>query len=166
MQFKIFIKQIFLVSMIFMAGLLQAETFSGPAHDFTLKSQSGENIRLKELAGQVVLLNFWASWCGPCRKEMPKLEDLHQKYKDLGVTILGINIDENPELSKKILKDVSINFQVLYDPESQVSSRYNIEAMPATFLVDKKGDFRFRHNGYLAGYEDTYDQQIKLLIRE
>jgi len=145
---------------------LQAESVSSPAYDFTLHSRAGENIRLNELAGQVVLINFWASWCGPCRKELPKLESLHQKYKDLGVTIIGINIDENPELSKKILKDIEVNFTVLYDPENQVSQQYEIESMPSTFLVDKKGLFRFRHNGYLPGYEDKYDQQIKQLIRE
>jgi len=143
-----------------------ASSLTGPADDFTLKSRSGENVRLQELTGQVVFINFWASWCAPCRKELPKLEQLHQKYKDLGVTILGINIDENPELSKKILKDISITFPVLFDSDSKVSGLYKIEAMPSSFIVDKSGNFRFRHNGYMDGYENKYDQQIKTLLRE
>ena len=137
-----------------------------PAYDFTLKSRSGKNIRLNELSGQVVLINFWASWCGPCRKELPELEVLHQKYKDLGVTILGINIDADPSLSKKLLKESNVTFPILYDPDNQVSKQYQIESMPSTFLVDKKGLFRYRHNGYLAGYEKKYDEQIKQLLRD
>jgi len=166
MQFKILNKSITLILMLLLTINLQAGTISGPAHDFTLKSRAGNNIRLNELAGQVVLINFWASWCGPCRKEMPKLEELHQKYKDLGVTILGINIDENIELSKKILRDITVSFPILFDQENKVSAIYSIEAMPATFLVDRSGNFRFRHDGYKAGYEAKYDQQIKQLMRD
>ncbi len=148
------------------ANTVKAEEISGKAHDFTLKSRAGKNIRLAELAGQVVLVNFWASWCGPCRKEMPKLESLHQKYKDLGVSILGINIDNSTELADKVLKDIKVNFPVLYDPEGNTSERYQVRAMPSTYLVDKKGNFRFFHKGYLPGYELEYDKQIKQLIRE
>jgi len=174
MQFQPFNKQIQTVTRLLLSVLcallmsvtVQAGSFTGQAHDFTLKSRGGDNIRLNELAGQVVLINFWASWCGPCRKEMPKLEELHEKYKDLGVTILGINIDENSELSKKVLKDITVTFPILYDNENKVSEQYSIEAMPATFLVDRNGNFRFRHDGYKAGYEDTYDQQIKQLMRD
>ncbi len=162
-----FLLKFFVFSCISVSTFLaNASSMEGPAFDFTLKSRSGENVRLAELRGQVILINFWASWCAPCRKELPKLEDLHQKYKDLGVTILGINIDENPELSKKILKDVTVTFPVLFDTDSSVSGQYEIAAMPSTFLVDKHGNFRFRHNGYLDGYEHKYDKQIKKLLRE
>ena len=174
MQYQSLIKQLLrfkkclfsVLSTLLLTVTIQAGSVAGPAHDFTLQSRSGENVRLNELAGQVVLINFWASWCGPCRKEMPKLEELHQKYKDLGVTILGVNIDENPELSKKVLKDIIVTFPILYDSENMVSRQYSIEAMPASFLVDRNGTFRFRHDGYKAGYENTYDQQIKLLMRD
>lgn len=151
---------------LLMFSSLQAESISVRADDFTLKSSTGENIRLNELAGQVVLVNFWASWCGPCRKELPKLEMLHQKYSELGVTILGINIDEDPKLSKKILNDITVNFPVLFDPENQISELYKVESMPSTFIIDKKGYYRFKHNGYLPGYEDKYEQQIKQLMRD
>ncbi len=161
-----FKKSIIILSIMLLTQLAQADTEAVRANDFTLISRGGENIRLNELAGKVVLVNFWASWCAPCRKEMPKLEQLHQKYKDLGVTILAINIDENPELSKKVLKDIPVSFPILYDPENNVSADYDIQSMPSTFLVDKNGLLRFRHNGYLAGYEDKYEKQIKHLLRE
>lgn len=155
-----------LAGLIITTSSLVAKEMDGKARDFTLPSRSGENIRLEELAGQVVLVNFWASWCGPCRKELPKLEEIHQKYKDLGVTILGINIDENRELSQKLLKDVEVNFPILYDHDNKVSKPYNIEAMPSTFIIDKSGNFRFKHLGYLDGYELAYEDQIKKLMRE
>ncbi len=174
MQFQPLNKQFLILTRFLLSVLctllltvnVQAGSLTGQAHDFTLKSREGDNIRLNELAGQVVLINFWASWCGPCRKEMPKLEELHKKYKDLGVTILGINIDENPEFSKRVLKDITVTFPILYDSESKVSEQYSIEAMPSTFLVDRSGNFRFRHDGYKAGYEAMYDQQIKQLMRD
>jgi peroxiredoxin len=163
------IKQLVL---LFMAGLVSlgtlasSEKMEGKAMDFTLPSRAGENVRLNELTGDVVLVNFWASWCGPCRKELPKLEEIHQKYKDMGVTILGINIDENKELSQRLLKDITVNFPILYDHTNKVSEPYNIEAMPSTFIIDKSGNFRFKHLGYLDGYELAYEEQIKQLMRE
>ena len=166
MYIKKLIKQLFIVSLLLLNVSAQAATEAVPMKDFTLKSRAGDNVRLKELSGDVIVINFWASWCGPCRKELPKLEELHQKYKDLGVTILGINIDANTELSKKLLKEFPVNFTILYDPENTVSDDYEIQSMPSTFLVDKKALFRYRHNGYLPGYEDKYDEQIKQLLRE
>ena len=147
-------------------SMASAKTLSGAAPDFTLKSRNGGNVRLAELRGEVVLVNFWASWCGPCREEMPKLEELHNTYKDLGFTMLGINLDQTPALSKKLLKDITVTFPVLYDPENNVSEAYGVESMPSTFLVDKNGNWRFLHKGYKAGYEDDYAEQIKTLLRE
>lgn len=162
-------KQLFigLISALMLSTtVINGKEISGKAQDFTLPSRSGENVRLNELAGQVVLVNFWASWCGPCRKELPKLEELHAKYKDLGVTILGINIDESRELSQKLLKDVEVSFPILYDHDNKVSEPYDIKAMPSTFMIDKSGNFRYLHLGYLDGYEVAYENQIKSLLRE
>ncbi len=154
------------VVLLLLTGSVYAKEKTGKAMDFTLPSRSGENVRLAELQGEVVLVNFWASWCGPCRAELPKLEEMHQKYKDLGVTILGINIDETRELSQKLLKDVEVNFPVLYDHDNKVSEPYDIQAMPSTFIIDKSGNFRYVHLGYQDGYELAYEEQIKKLMRE
>ncbi|PIP78980.1 MAG: redoxin [Gammaproteobacteria bacterium CG22_combo_CG10-13_8_21_14_all_40_8] len=153
------------LSILIGSGLHAAEVLDR-AKDFTLLSREGKNIRLNEKIGNVVLINFWASWCGPCRQEMPKLENLYQKYKHLGVSIIGVNIDENTELSKNLLNDFPVNFTILYDPEAKVSEPYQVESMPSTYLIDKKGYLRFLHKGYQSGYEDEYDKQIKQLLRE
>ncbi len=153
-------------SFIIADTVLAAEKLTGPAIDFTLKSRSGKNIRLAEQKGNVVLINFWASWCAPCRQEMPRLEELHNKYKDLGFVLLGINLDATPELSKKLLKDIQVTFPILYDPENRVSEAYNVESMPTTVIVDKNGNWRFLHKGYQPGYENDYADQVKQLLRE
>mgnify|MGYP000660454418 CR=1 FL=1 len=95
-------KSLFKTSLVIIIGLilfstseLSAKTVAAP--DFTLKSREGKNVKLSDLRGQVVLLNFWASWCGPCRQEMPILDDIHEKYKSLGFTVLGVNLDAKSE---------------------------------------------------------------------
>ncbi len=137
-----------------------------PAPDFTLKSTGGNNLRLSEMRGQVVLVNFWASWCGPCRQEMPLLDDLHSKYSKLGFTVLGVNVDKSQAAADKILKDIPVTFPVLYDPEGTVSQQYNVSAMPTTIIIDRNGNMRYLHKGFKPGYEDKYAANIKALIRE
>ena len=143
-----------------------SEKLSGKAANFTLKSRSGKNIKLSELRGEVVMLNFWASWCGPCRKEMPLLEKIHKKYKKLGFTLLGVNVEQDTRAAKRYLKDVKVSFPVLFDPANKTSKLYNVSAMPTTILIDRNGNKRFLHKGYKAGYENTYKKEIKKLLRE
>lgn len=164
-KFKHFLLMVML-SMFSFSSLNASEKISGPAQDFTLNSRSGKNVRLAEQRGNVVLVNFWASWCGPCRQEMPKLEELHQKYKDLGFTLLGINLDATPDLSQKLLKDITVTFPILFDPENNVSEAYGVESMPTTVIIDKNGNKRFIHKGYQPGYENDYADQVKQLLRE
>ena len=143
-----------------------SEKLSGKAANFTLKSRSGKNIKLSELRGEVVMLNFWASWCGPCRKEMPLLEKIHKKYKRLGFTLLGVNVEENSRDAKNYLKDVKVTFPILFDSTQKTSKLYDVSAMPTTILIDRNGNKRFIHKGYKAGYENDYKKQIKKLLRE
>ena len=138
----------------------------GPAPDFTLKSTSGENIKLSELRGQVVLINFWASWCGPCRQEMPLLDQMYQKYSPLGFTLLGVNVEQDSADAQRMLKDTPVTFPILFDAQNQVSKLYDVTAMPSTVLVDRDGKVRFMHKGYQPGYEDEYQTQIRALVRE
>ena len=146
-----------------MAG---AEAINVPAPDFTLESRSGENLRLEDHRGEVVMLNFWASWCGPCRQEMPLMDELYSQYKDLGFTILAVNVDENREEAHRFLDKVPVNYPILYDPEGSVSELYEVQAMPTTVMIDRDGNARYLHYGYQPGYEDEYEQQIRELVRE
>ena len=152
--------------LIMLAATATAGTDSSAAPDFTLKSDSGENIRLSELRGEVVLINFWASWCGPCLQEMPILSEMHDKYQAMGFTVLGVNVEENSSAARKLLQDMPVSFPVLFDSDSQVSRQYDVAAMPSTVLVDRDGNMRYLHKGYKPGLEDTYVDQVRSLIRE
>ena len=154
-----------LASLLLMAPI-HAASVQGKAPDFTLKSNSGKNIKLSELRGQVVLLNFWASWCGPCRQEMPLLEKLQRRYSSLGFTVLGVNVEEDPRKAKTLLKDISVSFPILFDTRNKVSKQYKVSAMPSTVMIDRDGNMRYLHKGYKPGDEAQYKKWVKQLIRE
>ena len=134
--------------------------------DFTLKSRDGGNIKLSEQRGNIVLVNFWASWCGPCREELPAFEELYQEYQDMGVEILAVNVDDEAEKANVLLQDIEVSFPVLFDTAGDVSKLYDVNAMPTTVLVDRDGNVRLLHPGYRKGDEKKYEKAIKMLMRE
>jgi len=137
-----------------------------PAPDFTLQRAEGGNLRLAEQRGQVVLINFWASWCGPCRVEMPHLNRLHDKYKASGFMVLGVNIDDDPRHGAATAVRWGLRFPVLLDASKAVTRTYDLGAMPSTVLVDRDGRIRHLHRGYRDGLELEYERQIRELIKE
>jgi len=153
--------------LIFTAGSLASSSLEGrPAPDFVLKSASGENIRLSENRGDVVMINFWATWCGPCRQEMPLLDDLYGRYQRVGFNLLGVNIDDDSRRAMQMVEELGVNFPVLFDESKEVSKLYAVEAMPVTVLVDREGQVRHVHHGYKPGYEEKYLTEIRALLRE
>jgi peroxiredoxin len=136
------------------------------APDFTLRSAEGRNLRLNEQRGQVVLVNFWATWCGPCRQEMPHLNRLYDKYKSSGFTLLGVNIDDDPRTAASTAARMGLRFPVLLDADKAVSRLYDLGSMPATVLIDRDGKVRFLHRGYREGMEEAYERQIRELVKE
>jgi thiol-disulfide isomerase/thioredoxin len=139
---------------------------AGAAPDFTLKSSTGENIRLAEQRGQVVMLNFWASWCGPCREEMPLLDAMSKKYGPMGFSLYGINVDADTDDAKNVLEKIKVSYPILFDPESKLSDLYKVEGMPYSVLIDKKGQIRYIHKGYVPGDEKKYAKVIMELVSE
>jgi peroxiredoxin len=139
---------------------------SSPAPDFTLRSVDGPNLRLNEQRGRVVMVNFWATWCGPCRQEMPHLNKLHDKYRDAGFVLLGVNIDDNARAATDLAAKLGLRFPVLLDTDKSVSRLYDLGSMPATVLIDREGRVRYLHRGYREGYELSYDQQVRALLKE
>lgn len=109
-----------------------------PAPDFTLKTLEGKEIRLSSLKGKVVLINFWATWCPPCREEMPLFERVYKKYRDKGFEILAISTDSSQEQVRKFIRDFKVSFPVLMD-DGNVSNLYMIQGLPTSFLLDREG---------------------------
>ncbi len=154
-------------TLISIAALLAAAaSAAAPAPDFTLQTLDGPALRLAEQRGQVVLVNFWASWCAPCKVEMPHLNALADKYRGSGVLLVGINVDDDPKKAAAEAHKLGINFPVLLDTAKTVSRAYKLDAMPTTVLVDRDGQLRHVHQGYRPGYEQTYDAQIRALVKE
>jgi len=136
------------------------------APDFALKSTTGENLRLSEYRGNVVMLNFWATWCGPCRQEMPLLDDLYNRYERVGFTLLGVNIDDDSQRAIDMMRELGVNFPVLFDARKDVSKLYDVNAMPVTVILDREGNVRHVHQGYKPGYEEKYLNEVRALLRE
>ncbi|HYB50101.1 MAG TPA: TlpA disulfide reductase family protein [Burkholderiaceae bacterium] len=143
-----------------------ATLVSQRAPDFTLPSAAGRNLRLQEQRGQVVMLNFWATWCGPCRREMPHLDRLYAKYHAAGFVLLGVNVDEDQRNAVGVMNKLGLHFPVLFDTKQKVSRLYDLSTMPSTVLIDRDGRVRYVHLGYREGFEDTYEKQITELLRE
>ena len=156
-----------LLMTVFAAISLASSGLEGQlAPDFALKSSSGENLRLSEYRGDVVMINFWATWCGPCRQEMPLLDELYTRYERVGFSLLGVNIDDNTAKAMDMVSELGVSFPVLFDSRKEVSKLYEVSAMPVTVLIDREGTVRYVHHGYKPGYEDKYLDQIRSLLRE
>lgn len=110
------------------------------APEFELKDLSGARVKLSEVKGKVVLVNFWAEWCGPCRAEMPFMENLYRAFKDKGLVVLAIAVDKSEKTVKAFVSDKKLTFKVLLDKDKEVSfDLYGVIGLPTTFLLDKKG---------------------------
>lgn len=136
------------------------------APDFTLRGIDGRNLRLAEQRGQVVMVNFWATWCGPCRVEMPHLNKIHDKYRGSGFLLLGVNVDEDAGKAAGAVTQWGIRFPVLHDAQKTVVRAYQVSSMPSTVLIDRDGRLRHVHRGYRDGYELEYDKQVRALLKE
>ena len=156
------------VTLVFLAAAsaIAAVAPKAPAPDFTLKSSEGRNLRLAEQRGSVVMVNFWATWCGPCKQEMPHLNRLYGKYRSSGFTLLGVNVDEDPKLAMGLAQRLGLQFPVLFDADKTVSKLYDLNSMPATVLIDRDGKVRYLHRGYRDGLEQAYEAQIRELVKE
>lgn len=132
--------------------------------DFSLKDSSGKTWQLSALRGKVVMLNFWASWCAPCRKEMPMLEAMYQDLKESDFVLLAINTESEVAEAEALLQELNLTFPILWDKDGAVVKLLGVNAMPTTLVIDGKGEPRFTNRGYRTGDEDKYRQQVESLL--
>ncbi|MGQ0430090.1 MAG: TlpA disulfide reductase family protein [Gammaproteobacteria bacterium] len=136
------------------------------APEFRLANRAGGQVTLSSLRGQVVMINFWASWCGPCRQEFPALDQIYRKYKPMGFTLVGINVESEKSDAERFLGQRPVSFPILFDPKNEVSGDYGVRAMPTTVLVDRRGRLRWTHMAYKPGDEAKYIEQVRAALRE
>ena len=147
--------------------------FSGPAQaldkgsaapEIALKTLNGEPVKLSALKGKVVLIDFWASWCAPCRESMPFLEKLSKSYKSQGLVVLGVNIDNDVDAARKFLKEMPVSFQVVNDAQKQVAKAYAPPTMPSSYIIDKRGVVHVVHAGFRRADAAAIEAEIKSLL--
>ncbi|HEX5398439.1 MAG TPA: TlpA disulfide reductase family protein [Verrucomicrobiae bacterium] len=123
--------------------------------------------KLPELKGKVVLVDFWASWCGPCAQSFPVMDELQKKYQEQGFVIVAVNVDEKAANMETFLKKNPVSFSVIRDAEQKLVAAISPETMPTSFIIDRTGKVRFLHNGfYGAATRKEYIEQIESLLKE
>jgi thiol-disulfide isomerase/thioredoxin len=135
------------------------------APDFAISNAQLPN-KLSDLAGQVVYLDFWASWCKPCRQSFPWMNQMQQKYASQGLQIIAINLDTESSLTKDFLDKVPAQIPIIYDPEGNIASDYQLIGMPSSYLIDKTGKIRFSHKGFFTRTKSLYEEELVLLLNE
>jgi len=135
-----------------------------PAID--MPDQTDKKVNLSALKGKVVVIDFWASWCGPCRQEMPVLEELYKKYAAQGLVIIGINIDSNSKKMNNFLKGTPVTFRIVHDRKLAVASKYEPETMPSSYFIGRDGKIRHVHEGFRKKDAAEIEARIKGLLAE
>ena len=120
-----------------------------PAPDFSLTLFDGGTIRLSDFRGKVVFLNFWASWCPPCREEAPLLEQAWRRYRNEGVIFLGVDIQDTEEAARRFIQDFGITYMNGQDPRNRIAIDYGVYGIPETYFIDKEGRITYKHIGAL-----------------
>ncbi len=133
-----------------LAGQLAGIKAGTAAPDFTLESYQGAQVQLADFRGQTVVLNFWATWCGPCRLEMPTLQSRYEQYQSEGLVVLGINAGESRQQIAGFREELGITFPLLLDPDEEIQRLYQIRAYPTTMIVNSEGDIAEVHFGVLT----------------
>lgn len=150
MRHKIFIG-VFAVIASAMSMATQAVDVGQSAPAFTLPTlQQNTATPLSKFVGKVVYLDFWASWCAPCRTSFPLLDKLHQKLQAKGFEVVAVNLDEDKTKAEQFLTDIPVTFNVLADPAGQWADKFGVESMPTSYIIDKKGVVQNIHHGFAS----------------
>ncbi len=149
-----------------MAGPANAASVSEEAPDFALKSIAGPNLRLSEYRSEVVVLAFWASWCGECRTQLQDFREVYESYRNAGFELLSVSLDPEIDRASGTAEDLGLNFPVLHDPDGRVSRLYEVEDLPLLVFIDREGTVRESTEGFSRSQHDSNLSTIRTLLRE
>lgn len=135
----------------------------GEAPAFSVAADVGE-LNLADFRGKIVYLDFWASWCGPCRASFKWLNEAQEKYAAKGLVIIAINLDTDKALAARFLKENPVNFRIGYDPDGKVAEAYHLKGMPSSYMIDRNGRLLATHVGYRAKDKATLEEELQRLL--
>jgi len=147
-------------SLITVLLLLPHSALAEPAKQFELSGINGTTVSLEALRGKVVYLDFWASWCGPCRASFPWMDEMQSKYAEQGLTVLAINLDDKQQNAEEFLEDYPVDFLLAFDPKGTTPKEYGVMGMPTSFLIDRNGEITQQHVGFNSSNKKELEQAI------
>ncbi|MGI2136977.1 TlpA disulfide reductase family protein [Shewanella baltica] len=151
---------------LLLLNLMAAGVQAAPSLDHQVFNAQNQAVSLSEFKGKVVYVDFWASWCGPCRKSFPWMNEIQKKYQDQGLAVVAINLDTDNELAQEFLKQVPANFSVRFNPEGDVARSFDLLGMPSSFMFNRQGQLVQHHVGFYADKAAEYEQELVSLLKE
>jgi peroxiredoxin len=125
---------------------------------------TGKRIDRASLAGKVVVVDFWASWCAPCKQELPQLEALYKRHKAAGLVVLAVNVDSDVGKAKALARELKLTFPIVHDAKHELADRFDPPRMPSSFIIDRKGLVRHVHAGFRSGDEAIFERELRALL--
>jgi len=138
---------------------------ANPAPKFELASRNG-TVSLDTLKGKIIYLDFWASWCGPCRKSFPWMNEIQAKYEKDGFVVLAINLDKKRKHADEFLAETPANFTIAFDPSGKTADDYQVMGMPTSYIIDRTGEIKASHIGFLTKDQTKLEDSIKTILGE
>lgn len=164
MQWRTILNMLFTVLLIIAPA--QQALAGDPAPDFTLPTLDGGTVQLSRHRGEVVYVDFWATWCAPCRKSLPWMEQMHQKYTDVGFTIIGVSMDGKAEVTQKFVQANHINFTIARDPKGKIAEAFGVRGMPSSYLIGRNGQIIYSHEGFRDSDKPRLEQLFKKALAQ
>ncbi|MDH5368975.1 MAG: TlpA family protein disulfide reductase [Gammaproteobacteria bacterium] len=152
-------------SIFILSILLGLSVHASPITSIPLKTDNG-NIKLSDFNGTVIYLDFWASWCIPCRKSFPWMNDIQKKFGNKGFKVIAVNLDEEHNKAKAFLDKIPANFTIAYDPDGVSATAFKVKGMPSSYLIDRTGNIISSHIGFREKEIPTMENKIKLLLKK
>ena len=156
---------VFLFLAVLFTVIFTSSSMAAEAPAFQLPTDTN-SVSLEKLKGKVVYLDFWASWCTPCRKSFPWMKEMQSKYKDKGLVVVAVNLDKSKDKAGEFLGNFDYDFVIAYDPEGKTAESYKVMGMPSSYVIDRNGQLQMTHIGFRESDTDKLETTIRELLKK